>query len=141
MALRDNFPPAGTDYVGGESDGFIYRSIFGGATLQVSYEMIQQFLIEEGFQDLPLPKNVEELKRFKLSTRNHQILLFEDNGYVHNPIKILFPTDRRQKKNLILEVYNEKAPKHILRFHGKLTEQELAELRELQNAVVNSEEI
>ncbi len=128
MALRDKFPPAGSDYLGGESDGYLYRSVFGGASLMLSYDMILQFLKEEGYGDIPVPQNVEELLRFKLSTRNSQILLFEDNGYVHNPIKILFPHDGRQKKNLILELYNEVAPKHLLRFHGKLSEKEIEEL-------------
>ena len=69
---------------------------------------------------MPLPENLAELSLFRFSTRNRQILLFEDNGYVHNPIKILFPPDHRQKRKLILEIYNEKAPGHLLRFHRKL---------------------
>ena len=49
-----------------------------------------------------------------------RILLFEDNGYVHNPIKILFPIDRRKKTTLILCVYNESDPEHLLKFHRVL---------------------
>ena len=139
MALREDFPPAGTDYVGGESDGYVYRSVFGGASLEVSFDMIRQFLKEEGYASVPLPDNAKELQKFKLSTRNKQILLFEDNGYVHNPIKILFPLDARQKKTLILEIYNEKALKHLLRFHGKLTAKEIAALKALEKEKVASE--
>ena len=120
MALREEFPPAGSDYLGGTSDGYVYRTIFAGATLAHSYEMVKQFLTQEGFASLPFPADVEELKMFRLPTRNRQILMFEDNGYVHNPIKIIFPTDARQKRALILEIYNESAPKHLLRFHGKI---------------------
>lgn len=120
MALRDEFPPEGSDYLGGTSDGFVYRTVFAGASLADSYEMVRQFLEEEGYVGLPLPASVAELKMFQLSTRNRQILLFEDNGYVHNPIKILFPTDGRQKHKLMLEIYNEAAPGHLLRFHKKL---------------------
>ncbi len=120
MALRDEFPPDGSDYLGGTSDGYVYRTSFAGATLAHSYDMVRQFLTEEGFGHLPLPADVEELKMFRLSTRNRQILMFEDNGYVHNPIKILFPNDARQKRALILEIYNESVPKHLLRFHRRL---------------------
>ncbi len=120
MPLRDDFPPEGSDYLGGSSDGFAYRTTFAGANLAVTFEMIRQFLKEEGFGDVPLPADLEELSKFRLNTRNQQILMFEDNGYAHNPVKILFPQDSRQKRVLILEIYNEKAEQHLLRFHGKL---------------------
>jgi len=120
MALRDNFPPAGSDYLGGESDGYEYRTVFAGSSLELSFSMIRQFLKEEGYGDIPLPRSAEELLLFRLPTRNRQILLFEDNGYVHNPVKILFPLDRRRKNTLILCLYNEAAPDHLLRFHGVL---------------------
>lgn len=119
MALRDEFPTAGSDYLGGESDGYVYRTVFSGSNLEQTYQMVRLFLREEGLGDLPLPANAEELSLFRLPTRNRQILLFEDNGYVHNPVKILFPADRRQKRTLILEIYNERAEGHLLRFHRK----------------------
>ena len=127
MALRDEFPPAGEEYMDGESDGFVYRTVFAGSTLQHSYEMICQFLQEEGYKDIPLPKDAEELQLFRLPIRNRQILMFEDNGYVHNPIKILFPLDRRQKRKLILKIYNEQADQHLLRFHRKLSEKVISD--------------
>lgn len=120
MALRKDFPPPGTDYLGGESDGYEYRTVFAGSSLQATYEMVRQFLREEGYTDIPLPRNAEELNLFRLPTRNRQILLFEDNGYVHNPIKILFPVDRRKRSTLILCVYNEEDPEHLLKFHRVL---------------------
>lgn len=120
MPLRDEFPPAGESYLGGESDGYVYRTIFSGSTLENSYEMVRLFLKEEGYANIPLPADVEELQKFRIPSRNKQILLFEDNGYAHNPIKVLFPIDRRQKRTLILEVYNEKAENHLLRFHRRL---------------------
>lgn len=123
MPLRKEFPEAGSDYLGGECDGNIYRTVFAGSTLAQTYEMVRQFLIEEGYKETPIPKDAAELKRFRLHTRNKQILLFEDNGYIHNPIKILFPTDRRKKKILTLEIYNEEAPNHLLRFHNLLEEE------------------
>ncbi|MCF8247772.1 MAG: hypothetical protein K9J37_21885 [Saprospiraceae bacterium] len=120
MGLRATFPTSPNRELGGNSDGYCYQSFFGGATLAHSFTMIKEFLKEEGYGDLPLPKDVEELKKFKLPTRNRQILMFEDNGYVHNPIKILFPSDPKKSKMLLLEIYDENAPNHLLRFHRKL---------------------
>lgn len=120
MALRKEFPIAGSDYLGGESDGWEYKTTFSGSKLADTYEMVRQFLIEEGYEDIPLPKDEKELSLFRLQTRNKQILLFEDNGYVHNPIKILFPIDRRKKRTLTLCLYNEAAEDHLLRFHRVL---------------------
>ncbi len=122
MALRAEFPPAGTEYMGGTSDGWEYQTVFAGSNLEASYEMVRQFLREEGYEDVPLPANTADLLRFRLATRNKQILLFEDNGYIHNPIKILFPADCRKKRVLILRVYNEQIPQHLLRFHRVLDE-------------------
>lgn len=106
--------------MGGESDGYEYRTIFAGSNLEATYAMVRQFLKEEGYGEVPVPGNAEELKLFRLPTRNKQILLFEDNGYVHNPVKILFPIDRRKKSTLILCLYNEKDPQHLLKFHRVL---------------------
>jgi len=119
MALRDGFPPEGLEYVGGESDGFEYRTVFSGMNLKYSYDMIKAFLLEEGYEDVPIPKTAEELNLFRLPTRNRQILLFEDNGYAHFPIKILFPVDGRNKRKLILSIYNEQTEDALLRFHRK----------------------
>ncbi|MBE2205979.1 MAG: hypothetical protein IAE84_00210 [Saprospiraceae bacterium] len=120
MALRDDFPPAGSDYMGGECDGYEYKTVFSGSTLEKSYAMVCQFLKEEGYSDVPLPHDARELAKFRLPTRNRQILLFEDNGYVHNPVKIIFPTDSRKRSTLILCLYNESDPQHLLRFHRRL---------------------
>lgn len=119
IPMRRAFPVAGSDYMGGESDGYVYQSVFSGGNLAATYEMVRQFLEEEGYRDIPLPKDAEELAKFRLSTRNRQILMFEDNGYIHNPVKILFPTDGRQKRTLILELYNEASEGHLLRFHRR----------------------
>ena len=117
MAMRSEFPPAGSTYMDGECDGYEYRTVFAGSSLEASFGMIREFLREEGYGDVPLPRDAEELKFFRLPTRNKQILLFEDNGYVHNPVKILFPSDRRKRSTLILCIYNEEDPQHLLKFH------------------------
>ncbi|AEE49183.1 hypothetical protein [Haliscomenobacter hydrossis] len=117
MPLREEFPEAGSDYMGGTCDGYEYQTIFAGSRLQASYDMVRQFLKEEGYGDVPLPKDAEELKLFRLPSRNKQLLMFEDNGYIHNPVKLLFPYDGRNKNTLILCVYNEKDAQHLLKFH------------------------
>lgn len=119
MALRDGFPPEELEYLGGHSDGFEYKTIFSGMNLNYSYDMVKAFLEEEGYGDIPIPKTAEELDLFRLPTRNKQILLFEDNGYVHFPIKILFPINGRQKRTLILSIFNEEVEDALLRFHQK----------------------
>ena len=106
--------------MGGESDGYEYRTVFAGSNLEATYDMVRQFLKEEGYGDVPVPRDAAELKLFRLPTRNRQILLFEDNGYVHNPVKILFPVDRRKRSTLILCLYNEQDDKHLLKFHRVL---------------------
>jgi len=117
MALREDFPPKGSDYLGGESDGWEYKTTFSGTSLEHTYDMVRQFLVEEGYDNVPIPKNAKALSLFRISTRNKQILLFEDNGYVHNPIKILFPLDGRKKKTITLHLYNEANEHHLLKFH------------------------
>lgn len=117
MALRSDFPSAGTTYLGGTSDGYEYRTTFAGSNLEATYDMVVQFLREEGYEDIPVPKNANELALFRLPTRNKQILLFEDNGYVHNPVRILFPIDGRIRRKLHLHLYNEQDPAHLIKFH------------------------
>ena len=117
VPMREQFPPAGAEYMGGHSDGWEYRSVFAGTRLVYTYEMVKQFLQEEGYENVPIPETVDELRLFK-KPRGKQLQLFSERGYVHNPVKILFPEDPRQRNTLILCIYNEQAEKHLLRFHG-----------------------
>lgn len=117
VPMREQFPPAGSGYMGGSSDGWEYRSVFAGAKLAYTYEMVKQFLREEGYGDVPVPETVEDLRLFR-KPRGQQLQLFSEQGYIHNPIKILFTSDPRQRNTLILCVYKEGAEKHLLRFHG-----------------------
>ena len=117
MPMREQFPLPGSNYLGGSSDGWEYRSVFAGSKLAYTYEMVKQFLREEGYGDVPLPETAEDLRLFK-RPRGRQLQLFGERGYVHNPVKILFPNNSRPRNALILCVYNEQAPQHLLRFHG-----------------------
>ena len=117
VPIRVSFPPAGSDYMGGTCDGHVYRTVFAGATSEKTYSLVRAFLVEEGYSDIPLPETADELLLFKRQ-RNPQLQLFELRGYIHNPVKILFPRKPPQKHALILELYNEQSEHHLLRFHG-----------------------
>jgi len=119
IPIREAFPNKEEEYLGGKSDGNIYSTVFISKKGETTYDMIRAFLKEEGYGDIPLPKDFEELLKFRIPSRNKQILLFEDNGYTHNPVKILFPKTGKSNKKLILELYNENANGHLLRFHRK----------------------
>lgn len=121
VPMRTQFPPAGSNYVGGTSDGWEYRTAFVGARLAYAYEMLRAFLVEEGYGDVPLPETMDDLRLFR-KPRGGQLQLFGERGYAHNPIKILFPSDPKQRNTLILCIFNEKEPKHLLRFHGLTAE-------------------
>ena len=118
--IKEDFPPAGSNYQGGISDGWQYQIRFAGSTLQGSLDMVHAFLEEEGYADVPLPKTAEEFLHFRLPTKQEQILLFGDNGYVHNPIKLLFDANERIAKKILLCIFNEKVDNHLLKFHGKV---------------------
>ena len=118
--IRDDFPPEGSLYEGGISDGWQYQIRFAGSNLQNSLDMVRAFLEEEGYAATPLPKTAAELLHFRLPKKQDQILLFGDNGYVHNPIKILFDLNDRVPKKLLLCIFNEKTDNHLLKFHGKI---------------------
>jgi len=121
MPIREEFPEAGSNYMDGESNGWEYKMVFAGTNLEASYKMLCQFLKEEGYGDIPLPKDTEELLLFKYPPIEKQRKLFFDQyGYKHNPIKISFLPLKRQAKVLILHLYNEEAENHLTKFHGVL---------------------
>jgi hypothetical protein len=121
MNLRTEFPVEPGEYEDGSSDGYCFHTCFSGATLEQSLGMVREFLKETGYGELPLPANAEELRMFKIPSRkNRQVCMFEDNGCVHNPIKILFSERPNQERLLRLEIYHEHAPNHLLRFHRRL---------------------
>jgi hypothetical protein len=121
MPLRTEFPPHGNpSYLDGECDGWEYRIAFRSSTLDKTYEMVKTFLKEEGYEQVPIPASAEELKLFKLPARRPQLNIFEESGYIHNPIKILFPPKPKFKNTLVLCLYNEAIPGHLLKFHGKV---------------------
>lgn len=118
--IREEFPEDGSCYQGGISDGWQYQIRFAGSKLQSSLDMIRAFLDEEGYEHIPLPRTTAELLHFRLPSKQQQIALFGDSGYVHNPIKLLFDPTERVPKTLILCIFNERANNHLLRFHGKI---------------------
>jgi len=119
MSIRSNFPSESEEILGGLSDGLVFSTIFAGTTYANSYQMILEFLKEEGFENLPVPKDFDELKMFRTKCLKNQLKLFDDIGYQHFPIKILFPELRKYpKKALLLKIYNEDIDDNLLRFFG-----------------------
>ena len=119
--LRGNFPAVGERPHGGYSDGYCFSITFSAGRFTASYELVLSFLREEGYGDLPVPRDVEELRRFRLPPRmRHQLSLFGDDGYVHNPIRICFPPPGGRAGALRLEICDETAENHLLRFHRRM---------------------
>lgn len=118
--LRYDFPAAGVTFEGGTSDGYCYRITFAAGRVERTYEMLRAFLAEHGYGDVPVPASAAELRRFRQPPRlRHQLSFFGDNGYVHNPLRILFPVPAGHRGALCLELYNEAAADHLLRFHRR----------------------
>ncbi|NJO87253.1 MAG: hypothetical protein HC821_04485 [Lewinella sp.] len=118
--MRHSFPSAGDTFAGSTSDGYRLQLLFAAGRLTKSFSLLTAFLAENGYQDIPLPENLEELKQFRQPPKfRHQLGLFGDDGYTHNPIKILFPPSGGRKGSLLLEIYNETYPGHLLKFHGR----------------------
>ncbi len=117
--LRYNFPAAGEEVAGGYTeDGYCFEVTFAAGRLERTYELVVAFLQEQGYGDLPIPGNAAELRLFKLPPKlRHQLSLFGDNGYVHNPIKILFPIPAGSRGALLLKLFNEATEDHLLQFH------------------------
>lgn len=118
--IRHSFPAAGEEREGGLSDGYCFRITFAAGKLDKTYELVRTFLREQGYAGVPLPANADELRRFRLPPKmRHQLSLFGENGYVHNPVKILFPVPSGKRGTLVLEIYNERVEDHLLRFHRR----------------------
>ncbi|MBC6992675.1 hypothetical protein QWY85_02725 [Neolewinella lacunae] len=114
--IREHFPAVGPD-----CDGHCYRITFAAGRLERTYDMILTFLQEQGYANVPVPGNIQELRKFRLPPKlRHQLSLFGEDGYVHNPIKILFPSPAGRRGELCLELYNEAAPDHLLKFHRRI---------------------
>ncbi len=118
--LRYAFPAAGEHHHGGISDGYCFRITFAAGRLDRTYTLVREFLQEQGYGDIPLPADAPELRAFRLPPRlRRQLSLFEDDGYVHNPLRILFPPPGGKPGALSLHLYDESTPGHLLRFHGR----------------------
>lgn len=118
--IRHSFPPEGDQREEGKSDGYCFTIIFAAGKMEKSYDLIKSFLREQGYAGVPLPKTTEDLRKFRLPPKlRHQLSLFGENGYVHNPVKILFPIPAGRQGALRLEIYNERSEDHLLLFHRR----------------------
>lgn len=119
MALRHEFPPYESEILGGTSNGLIYRTAFAGSSMEATLAMVRTFLYEEGYSDIPLPSNAEDMLRFLNPEPGRHPHLFEDPDYAHYPVRLILPRRDRLRKKLIVEFYNEAAPDSLLRFHRR----------------------
>lgn len=119
MALREHFPPYGSQVLGGESDGLVYRTAFAGSSMAATLAMVRDFLVEEGYDSVPLPANAEEMLAFLAPEQGRHPHLFEEPDYAHYPVRLILPKRDRRRRKLIVEIYNEGAPDSLLRFHRR----------------------
>ena len=119
MTLRENFPPYGSEVLGGTSDGLVYTTAFVGTSLAATLELIRLFLDEQGYPEVPLPRTSEEMLAFLQPEHGCHPNLFEQPSYAHNPVRLTFPKRDRLRRKLVVELYNEAAPGHLLRFHRR----------------------
>ena len=114
--FRYNFPKEGVDGF----DGYTYTKIFGGDSLDEAYDKLKEFLENNGYADIPVPNDTDEL-----------YLLFgsdEEESYKHNPISISFSP--YNKTEIWLTLHNEDYPNHLLLFHDKY---DLDKINEFKN--------
>ena len=118
--LRHDFPAEGEERFGGRSDGYCFTVLFAAGRVAQSYDMLREFLGEQGYAGVPVPADVEELRAFRIPARlRQQLSLFTADGYVHNPLRILFPPKGGRRGALELRLYNESVSGHLLRFHDR----------------------
>ena len=115
--IRFNFPKKGD----GESDGWVFKTGFGGNTIEDAYNKLIIFLNENGYEDIPIPKNTDELHFFADKDGNGN-----DGGYEHNPIAISFSA--YQTSELWLSLFNENYPNHLLMFHNAYDKERIDKL-------------
>ena len=130
MSLRKSFPPYGSQVLGGESDGVVYRTAFAGTNMDATLEMVRQFLDEEGYADVPIPSHAEEMLAFLHPESGRHPSLFERPDYAHSPVRLILPAKDRLKRKIIVELYNEAAPEHLLRFHRRIDPARDARIRQ-----------
>ena len=119
MAIRHDFPPYGSAVHGGESDGLVYRTAFRGTSLDDTLAMVRAFLDEEGYANVPLPPGGAAMLAFLRPEEGRHPHLFERPDYAHNPVRLVLPARDRLRRKLVVELYNEAAPDHLLRFHRR----------------------
>jgi len=104
--LRYFFPKKGEDSeYGRASDGMVVKLSFHKETIEAAYNELKAFLIAEGYEDIPIPKDADELS------------LFRDNesGYVtyeHKPVSISFSAYHETALDLV--IIDENYPNYIL---------------------------
>ena len=130
MALRNEFPPYGSEVLGGTSDGLVYRTAFAGSSMDATLAMVRSFLDEEGYEEIPIPTSAEQMLAFLRPEHGRHPHLFEQPDYPHYPVRLVLPKRDRLRRKLVVELYNEAAPDALLRFHRRQCEQREGRIRQ-----------
>ena len=103
--IKNNFPKNMEEYKGGKSDGWCFRIDLWAETENKVIEMIKEFLNNEGYSDIPIPK-AERLWWDYLRPDSNGI----EGSFIWYPIQIY---QNSYKKNAVsLFIYNENHPEH-----------------------------
>ena len=130
MALRNEFPPYGSEAMGGQSDGLVYTTAFAGTSMEATLAMVRRFLDEEGYGECPIPRSADEMLAFLRPEEGRHPHLFERPDYAHAPVRLVLPKGDRLRRKLVVELYNEAAPDYLLRFHRRQCPEREGRIRE-----------
>lgn len=102
--IKDNFPKERESYQGGTSDGWCYHIDIWADNDEQLIKAVRDFLNEQGYTDVPLPKTAERLWWDYLK---------ETSGgkFVWHPI-IIYPSAYKEFA-IELHIYNESYPQHL----------------------------
>jgi hypothetical protein len=93
-------------------DGWMCQFSFNGETEDESYSKLKEFLLNEGFDDIPLPPTARRLWWDYIKPNDDG----NCGNYVWHPIKIT--QDVYQVNGLVLSIFNEDCPDHIALWEG-----------------------
>ncbi len=88
-------------------DGWCYRFGFYGDSDEDALDKLKNFLLEEGFNDVPIPPTARRLWWDYLKPDQDG----KCPGYVWHPIRIF--QDSYQMNGLVLMIFNEDCPDHM----------------------------
>lgn len=102
-----------------KSSKWDYTRVFAGDTIEASYDSLKKFLLEEGFIQVILPKDTDELYLINRSE--------EGKSYQYGGISIEFYA--YDEKALVLRIANEDYPNRLIMTQGGYDREEMERLK------------